>query len=196
MLFISVRSDTTTQVPKVLQVVEESKRKRHKLGRYFAYHHAPRSSTSRGSLRARALPVRRVRRAYARKGPARDQARRAEEHGQGCVRAPAEPDRAPKQDTHARAPAQRGCGRGSVEFRSAQSSAAVVCASDTTKGPEDQPCQSVSPRVWCLCDCSTIVQKFLRQAVKSPSLSRHNLPTLVCPHTKFTLTNPRRRHRS
>jgi hypothetical protein len=34
MLFISVRSDTATQVPKVLQVVEESKRKRHKLGWY------------------------------------------------------------------------------------------------------------------------------------------------------------------
>jgi hypothetical protein len=33
MLFISIRSDTAAQVPKVLQVVEETKRKRHKAGR-------------------------------------------------------------------------------------------------------------------------------------------------------------------
>jgi hypothetical protein len=103
MLFITVRSASPADVPRVLQVVDQVKRLRHKRGTYSRPHPAPHRShlpSFRRSKRRRpprrAQPIRRLRRPAT--CPTAHQARRSPgEH----IHAPDESNRTSKQDPHA-----------------------------------------------------------------------------------------------
>jgi hypothetical protein len=104
MLFITVRSASPADVPRVLQVVDQVKRLRHKRGTYSRPHpalHRSHLPSFRRSKRRRpprrAQPICRLRRPTAR--PTAHQARRSPgKH----VHAPDESNRTSKQDPHAR----------------------------------------------------------------------------------------------
>ena len=105
MLFITVRSASPADVPRVLQVVEHIRRLRHKRGKSphhpFPHHtRSPIPSVHRSKRRRatrRAEPIRRLRRPTTRS--ATYQARRPPRKR---IHAPDKPDCTPKQDPHAR----------------------------------------------------------------------------------------------
>jgi hypothetical protein len=128
MLFITVRSASPADVPRVLQVVDQVKRLRHKRGTYpVSLPASPRSHipslhrSKRRRTTRRAQPIRRLRRPTTR--PTAHQARRPPGER---IHAPDEPNSPPKQDPNARTvSAARGA------KRPAPASAAATRASST-----------------------------------------------------------------